>query len=308
MKVGLLTSVFPDLTLTEIAGWAAEHGFDTLEVACWPAGSDVNRRYAGVSHIDVADLDDHAADLISDCLRRNGLAISALAYYPNPLDPDPRERAAVDTHLRRVIQAARKLEVDTVCTFVGNDKQQTPSVNLDRFGEVWPPLVQFAADYGVRIAIENCPMIFSYDEWPGGNNLAYCPAHWREMFGRIPDPNFGLNLDPSHLLWQMIDIPRSTREFGARIFHVHGKDLEVSRQGLYEHGVMSTGIGWAIPRLCGLGEVDWKAFIAALRAVGYDGALSIEHEDRDFEGALEVRQKGLLIARDSLRAHSLPNA
>ena len=153
----------------------------------------------------------------------------------------------------------------------------------------------------MKIAIENCPMIFSHDEWPGGDNLAYSPAIWREMFTAIPDDNFGLNFDPSHLIWQMIDIERAVHEFGERIFHAHGKDLEVRPDGLYEHGVMSAGVGWQVPRLCGLGQVDWGRFVGALYAVGYDNVVSIEHEDRRFEGSVELVQRGFLIARNTLR-------
>ena len=153
----------------------------------------------------------------------------------------------------------------------------------------------------MKIAIENCPMIFSDDEWPGGNNLAFAPAIWREMFRRIPDESFGLNLDPSHLVWQFIDCERAIYEFADRIFHTHGKDVEVRPDGLYDWGTMSTGVGWQVPRLCGLGQVDWPSFFAALYAVGYDGVVSIEHEDRRFEGTPELVRRGFLIARDTLR-------
>jgi sugar phosphate isomerase/epimerase len=200
-----------------------------------------------------------------------------------------------------VIEAAGALGVPTVGTFAGNDKSRPMPENLERFAELWPPLVAHAGEHGVQIAIENCPMIFSYDEWPGGNNLAYNPAAWRAMFEAIPDAHFGLNLDPSHLVWQMIDVERVVHEFGDRILHAHGKDLEVRPDGLYEHGVMSTGIGWQVPRLCGHGQVDWGRFIGALYAVGYDGVVSIEHEDRRFEGDVELVKKGFLVARNTLR-------
>lgn len=192
------------------------------------------------------------------------------------------------------------LKVPTVGTFVGRDKTRNVEQNFAAFAQVWPDIVHFAGDNGVNIAIENCPMIFSNDEWPGGNNLAYCPAHWRRMFDIIPDKNFGLNFDPSHLVWQMIDISKAIREFGNRILHTHAKDLEINREGLYENGVMSAGTGWQVPRLCGLGEVDWARFFGALYAVGYDKAVSIEHEDRMFEGTLEKVKRGFLIARDNL--------
>jgi len=301
MKLGLLTAAFGMLSLDEVADWASANGFEALEIACWPAGEGAARRYSGVSHIDVASLDDARASEIVEGLARRGLTISALAYYPNPLSPDAEAREVAHDHLRQVIAAAPKLGVDTVGTFVGRDRAKNLPDNLDDFRSVWPPLVEYAREQGVRIAIENCPMIFSYDEWPGGDNLAYAPAIWREMFTAIPDDNFGLNFDPSHLVWQMIDVERAVHEFGERIFHVHGKDLEVRPDGLYEHGVMSLGIGWQVPRLCGLGQVDWGRFIGALYAVGYDNVVSIEHEDRRFEGSVELVQRGFLIARNALR-------
>jgi sugar phosphate isomerase/epimerase len=298
MKLGLLTAAFPDLTLDEIAEWAAANDFDQLEVACWPAGAGAARRYAGVSHIDV---DDFSPGEVNATLERHGLSISSLAFYPNNLDPDDEAREAAHAHLRKVIEAAAKLGVPTVGTFVGNDKSRPMPENLERFAQLWPPLVAHAGEHGVQIAIENCPMIFSYDEWPGGNNLAYNPHAWRAMFEVIPDAHFGLNLDPSHLVWQMIDAERVVHEFADRILHAHGKDLEVRPDGLYEHGVMSTGIGWQVPRLCGHGQVDWGRFIGALYAVGYDGVVSVEHEDRRFEGDVELVKKGFQIARNTLR-------
>jgi sugar phosphate isomerase/epimerase len=301
MKLGLLTAAFPDATLDEIADWAAANGFEALEVACWPASEGAVRRYAGVCHIDVERLDDGGArDLVAG-LERRGLSISGLAYYPNPLDPDPAERERVASHLRKVIDAAQRLGVPTVGTFVGRDKARSIEDNWASFDEVWPPLAVHAAERGKKIAIENCPMIFSRDEWPGGNNLAFAPAIWREMFRRIPDERFGLNLDPSHLVWQFIDCERAIYEFADRIFHTHGKDVEVRPDGLYEWGTMSAGIGWQVPRLCGLGQVDWPRFFAALYAVGYDGVVSVEHEDRRFEGTPELVRRGFLIARDALR-------
>jgi sugar phosphate isomerase/epimerase len=303
MRLGILSSAFPTLTLDEVASWAAESGFRAVELAVWPAGGAVERRYAGTAHIDVESLDRSRADRIVDGLAVKGLEISSLAYYPNPLDPDPAVSQAAFAHLRRVVEAAELLRVPIVGTFAGRDKDRSLDENFDTFARVWPDMVHFAGDHGIRIAIENCPMIFSGDEWPGGTNIAYCPANWRRMFDLIPDENFGLNFDPSHLVWQFIDIPRAVREFGERIFHVHAKDLEVRRDGLYEHGVLSAGVGWQVPRLCGLGEVDWGAFFGALYSVGYDYVASIEHEDRAFEGSLEKVQRGFAIARDNLRAY-----
>jgi sugar phosphate isomerase/epimerase len=236
-------------------------------------------------------------------MQRHGLEISALAYYPNNLHPDVAHREEVNGHLRKVIDAADALEVDVVGTFIGNDKDRPLPENLQRFRELWPPLVHYAGERGVKIAIENCPMIFSYDEWPGGNNLAWSPAIWDEMFTAIPDENFGLNLDPSHLVWLMIDIERAVSDFGTRIFHAHAKDMEIRQEGLYHHGTFSSGIGWQVPRLPGLGEVDWPRFVAALQGAGYDSVISIEHEDANFEGDGELVKRGFLIAREALRPY-----
>jgi sugar phosphate isomerase/epimerase len=300
VKLGLLTAAFPNLTLDEVASWAASAGFEALEVACWPASGGEQRRYAGVSHIDVNAFD---ADEIRGLIAGHGLEISALAYYPNNLHPEDAHREQVNGHLRRVIEAAQRLEVPVVTTFVGNDKDRPLPDNLRRFRGVWPALVDHAAERDVKIAIENCPMIFSYDEWPGGNNLAWSPAIWEEMFTAIPDQHFGLNLDPSHLFWLMIDYERAVYDFADRIFHAHAKDMEVRAEGLYRHGTFSAGIGWQVPRLPGLGQIDWSRFIAALYGAGYDGVLSVEHEDRSFEVTDELVKRGFLIARDSLRPY-----
>jgi sugar phosphate isomerase/epimerase len=300
VKLGLLTAAFPALSLDQVAEWAASEGFETLEVACWPASGGQRRRYAGVSHIDVDSLD---PDAVRGILQRHGLEISALAYYPNNLHPDDAHRAEVNGHLRKVIDAAQALDVEIVGTFVGNDKDRPLPENLQRFRELWPPLVHYAGERGVKIAIENCPMIFSYDEWPGGNNLAWSPSIWDEMFTAIPDENFGLNLDPSHLVWLMIDVERAVYDFGSRIFHTHAKDLEIRRDGLYRHGTFSSGIGWQVPRLPGLGTVNWSRFIAALYGAGYDSVISVEHEDKTFEGDDELVKRGFLIARDALRPY-----
>jgi sugar phosphate isomerase/epimerase len=297
----LLTAAFPTLDLEQVAEWAAGNGFEALEIACWPAAGGERRRYAGVSHIDVERLDDVGAKKVRDLLRRHNLVISSLAYYPNNLDPDQATRKDANDHLCRVIEAAKRLDVGVVGTFIGRDQRLSVAENIEIFKKVWPPIVRFAGEHGVKIAIENCPMIFSADEWPGGRNLAYSPALWRQLFQIVPDENLGLNFDPSHLVWQFIDIERAIREFSHRIFHVHAKDLEVDRNGLYDHGVMSLGVGWQVPRLPGLGEVRWDRFMSALYAVGYDWVVSIEHEDRKFEGDLDLVQRGFLVARNTLR-------
>lgn len=300
MKLGFLTVPFGGWQLEQVADFAAGNGFEVLEVACWPRESGDARRYAGVTHIDVSELDRPTADGILAMLAGKGIGISALGYYPNPLHPDSEHRRAVAEHLRKVIDAASLLGVGTVTTFAGNDRNRSLDVNLVSFATVWEPIVAHAAERGVRIAIENCPMIFSLDEWPGGNNLAYSPAAWRSVFEAVPSEALGLNLDPSHLVWQMIDVERAIGEFAPRIFHVHAKDLEIDRGGLYEHGVMSLGMGWQVPRLPGLGEVQWDRFFAALYRNGYDGPVVVEHEDRRFEGSEELVIRGFRLARDVL--------
>ena len=300
MKLGFFTAAFPNSSLEEVAHWGAESGFQAIEIACWPH-EKANRRYAGVTHIDVTQLDQQKARSIRSMLDQYGLMISSLGYYPNPLHPDPQHRETVIAHLKKVIDAAALLEVNIVGTFIGKDKNKTVPQNLEDYAKIWPPIVQYAKERGVKIAIENCPMIFSYDEWPGGNNLASTPAIWRKMWEIIPEDNFGLNLDPSHLILQMIDYERVVREFASKIFHVHAKDLHIDREGLYNHGVLSQGMGWQIPRLPGLGDIEWNKFFAALTAARYDYVVSIEHEDRAFEGNDELVKRGFYLARDCLK-------
>ena len=299
MKLGLMSAALPQLSFEELVAWLSKNGFGMIEVACWPKGK-AERRYAGVTHIDVAKLKKKDVKSIHATLDKHGIQISSLGYYPNPLHPDLEHRQQVIDHLQKVIVAAEMLSVPIVGTFVGRNKDLTLEQNLEEFAKVWPPIVKFAADHGIKIAIENCPMIFSNDEWPGGNNLAISPHVWRKMWEIIPDANFGLNLDPSHLIWQMIDYERVVYDFADRIFHVHAKDMRIDREQLYQRGVMSIGMGWQIPRLPGLGEVNWAKFIGALYAVGYDYVCSIEHEDRAFEGEELLVKRGLLIARDVL--------
>ena len=302
MKLGFFTAALPDSTLEQAAQWGAENDFQAIEIACWPP-QKATRRYAGVTHFDVSNLDKKKAKEIRKMLDGYGLTVSSLGYYPNPLHPEVEHRETVIAHLKKVIEGAALLEVPIVGTFIGKDKNKTVPQNLEDYANVWPPIVKFAKDHGIKIAIENCPMIFSYDEWPGGNNLAASPAIWRRMWEIIPDDNFGLNLDPSHLIWQMIDYERAIREFADKLFHVHAKDLHVDRDGLYNNGTLSLGMGWQIPRLPGRGDVDWDKFFAALRDVGYDYVVSIEHEDRDYEGDEDLVKKGFYLSRDFLKTY-----
>ena len=175
---------------------------------------------------------------------------------------------------------------------MGADAAKTPDQNWDDALRIWPDIVAFAADHGRKLTFENCPMLFSYDEWPGGHNLATSPRIWRRILEQWGG-TVGLNFDPSHLILQMIDIPRFIREFGPHILHVQAKDLMIDREGLYERGIFSQGIGWQIPRLPGLGDVEWAPLFAALWREGFDGDVIIEHEDRDFEKTDDLIKRGL---------------
>jgi sugar phosphate isomerase/epimerase len=302
VRLGLLTAPFPDTPLMEVADWSAANGFESLEIACWPVSSGPSRRYAGTAHIDVANLSKAQATEIVDELVAKGLAISALGFYPNPLHPDPAHRSHVISHLRHVMTAASAMGVRYVNTFMGGDAARTQDENWQEALQVWPDIVAFARDAGVKITIENCPMIFSADEWPGGHNIAWSPYIWRRILEEWGG-TIGLNYDPSHLVWLMIEQSRFIREFGPHILHVQAKDLQIDRDGLYERGTLSAGIGWQVPRLPGLGDVDWARFHADLYRAGYDGDIIIEHEDRGFEKTDELIKRGFLIARDVLRPY-----
>jgi sugar phosphate isomerase/epimerase len=300
MRLGFLTAPFPTTPLSEVADWAAAAGFEVLEIACWPRAEGPTRRYAGTSHIDVAALTPDQATEIVGQLRAKGLTISGLGYYPNPLHPDPQHRERVIAHLKRVITAARLMGVPLVNTFMGGDQNKTQDENWEVALQVWPDIVAFARDNGVKITIENCPMIFSRDEWPAGHNIAWSPYIWRRILETWGD-TIGINFDPSHLVWLMIDAERFIGEFGRHILHFQAKDLMIDRNGLYERGTLSAGIGWQVPRIPGLGEVNWPRIFAALYRAGYQGDCIIEHEDRTFEGSDELVKRGFLIARDVLR-------
>lgn len=300
MKLGLLTAPFEDTNLTDVAEWSGANGFSALEIACWPAAGGEKRRYAGTSHIDVDGLTASQGSEIKSELTEHGIEISGLGYYPNPLHADDDHREDVIDHLKKVISAAGVMGIGVVNTFVGGDRSLNVDENWARATEIFDPIVRHAQDAGVRLCFENCPMIFSFDEWPGGHNIAYSPRIWRRIFEQWGDA-VGMNFDPSHLIWQFIDQTRFIKEFGPHMAHVHAKDLMVDHDGLYEHGIMSAGMGWQVPRLCGLGDVDWSNFFSGLYRAGYDGPIIIEHEDRLFEGSDEKVKRGFLLARDVLQ-------
>jgi len=297
IRLGLVSAILPELSLDQVVEFAGKEGFGCVELMCWPKGK-AERRYAGVTHLDAAGFDQRAADGVRALLERHRVAISGLGYYPNPLAPDPAEAQVYVEHIKCVTRAARLLGVGRVNTFVGRDWTKTTDAQWPRFLSTWRPLVAFAEEQGVRIGIENCPMLFTADEWPGGKNLATCPAIWRRMFADIPSRSFGLNFDPSHFVWQQMDYLKPLREFRDRIFHVHAKDARLDRERLDEVGVLATPLQFHTPKLPGLGEVDWGRFLSVLGDTGYDGPVCVEVEDRAYEGSLESRQQAL---RQSLR-------
>jgi sugar phosphate isomerase/epimerase len=296
MKLGFVSAILPDYTLEQVLSFAHHAGFSSVELMCWPPGKS-ERRYAGVTHLDVTDLSTDAIEKVQDLLAIHHVAISGLGYYPNPLSADPLESEVVRAHLRKVMDAAVALGVGLVNTFVGRDPALSIEGNWPRFLELWRPIVAYAEGKGVKIGIENCPMLFSSDEWPGGKNLGTTPAVWRRMFHDIPSPHFGLNIDPSHLIWQQIDYIAPLAEFKDRIFHVHAKDARIDRAALLDHGVLSYPKLWHTPKIPGLGDVCWGAFFGALCDAGYSGHIAIEVEDRSFEHSIESRLDALKISR-----------
>lgn len=291
MQLGFATAILPDLSLEEVLAFAAEEGFECVEVMCWPTDATDQRRYAGVTHIDVARLDEAGAREVRALTERYGVGISALGYYPNPLAPDQAESDTYVTHLERVIDAAALLGVDVVNTFIGRDPAEPIEAQWQRVEAVWRPLVARAEAAGVKLGIENCPMLFTFDEWPGGKNLAISPAVWDELFERLPSANLGLNFDPSHLVWQKIDVDRALRDYAEKLVHVHLKDERVDEDLLYRRGIL--GLGWHYPKIPGLGDIDWVAFFRTLREIGWERPVVIEVEDREFEDSLEGRKEAI---------------
>lgn len=293
MKLGFVSAILPDLSLEEVVQFAADHGFDTVELMCWPKGK-AERRYAGVTHVDVTDFTADDAARVHGVLADAGITISGLGYYPNPLAPDEQAAQVYIEHIKDVIRAAALLDVGVVNTFIGRDWTKSVDENWPRFEEVWPPLIAFAEEQGVKVGIENCPMAFTEDEWPGGKNLAHSPAIWRRMFEAIPSDHFGLNYDPSHMIWQHMDPIKPLREFKEKLFHIHAKDVRLDQHRLDEVGIMATPLEFHTPKLPGLGDVDWGRFFSVLTDIGYDGPVCIEVEDRAYEGSLESRQGALI--------------
>lgn len=300
MQLGFVSAILPEVPLEKVFESAAEYGYDCVELMCWPVGKAA-RRYAGVTHVDVTDLDEAGAKRINDLAWKHGVTISGLGYYPNPLAPDQNEAACAIEHIAKVIQACARLGVPRMNTFIGRDWKKSVDENFTRFVEVWKPLIELAEELDVRVGIENCPMLFTMDEWPGGKNLAVSPQIWRRMFHAIPSGHFGLNYDPSHLVWQHMDYLRPIHEFADRIFHVHAKDVQIDRDRLNDVGILACPLEYHKPKLPGLGEVDWGRFFSTLGEVGYRGPVCVEVEDRAYEESLETRRRALQLSGEYLR-------
>ena len=302
MKLGFLTSCMPDRSLEEIAAWAAGNGYEALELAAWPHLGD---RPFTASHVKADAFDDAEAERVRRALDEHGLELSALAYYDNNLAPEPAEREGYHAHLRACIDAAAALGGVPVGTFIGRDPGRSVSENLREAERIFPPLVDYAGERGVRLMIENCVMEgWHPDGYPG--NLAYSPELWEWMFAL----GLYLNFDPSHLLWLGIDPVEALRPYVTYVAHAHAKDAETfpaqrNRYGFF--GRTSTreedpwDLGWWRYRIPGLGEVDFRRYVDALYEGGFDGVLSVEHEDPVWGGSPEMVEAGLRIAHHNLR-------
>lgn len=300
MKLGIVSAILDQSSFEEMIDVAVENGLECVEVACWPSGK-AERRYAGVSHIDTRNLTSEKAQQILDYSNDKGIIISALAYYPNPLDEDLEKREKIIEHLYTVIDAAALLKVNMVTTFIGRIPSKSIAENLDEMEKVWKPILDYAQSKNVRIAIENCPMLFTENEWPGGQNLMTTPTIWREVFRRLDSEYLGLNYDPSHFVWQQIDYIQPLYEFKDKIFHVHYKDIKLYLEKLKDVGVMATPLQYMSPKLPGLGDVDWGKYVSALTDIGYQGYTCIEVEDKAFEKTYDDVKKSITLSTHYLR-------
>lgn len=302
MKLGLVSAIADSMNFEEMIDLVAEIGLECAEVACWPAGK-AERRYAGVSHIDVSRVledDAYCKHLLGYAASKN-IEISSLAYYPNTMDGNLEKRAAAVEHIKKLIRASSKLGVNMVTTFIGRDQTKNVEENLELVKEIWPPIIKLAEENNVRIAIENCPMLFGADQWPGGQNLMTTPVIWRKVFEILNSPNIGINYDPSHFVWQKIDYIKPIYEFRDKIFHVHYKDIKLYEDKLKECGTMAYPLDYMSPKLPGLGDVDWGKYVSALTDIRYNGYTCIEIEDKAFEGSVDDVKKSIILSAKYLR-------
>lgn len=300
LDLGFVSAILPDKSFEEVIDFAADHHFKCVELMCWPKGK-AERRYAGVTHIDINALDDAQIGKVKTTLQGRGVYCSGLGYYPNPLDPDEEKAAVHIDHIKGIIKAAQKLDIPVVNTFIGRDPSQSIEWNIDRFKEVWPEIIQLAEAHKVKIGIENCPMLFTKDEWPGGKNLATTPAIWDQLFEAIPSTSFGLNYDPSHLIWMQMDEVQPIYDYAEKLTHIHLKDAKVYKDKLNRVGIMAYPLDYHSPKLPGLGDVRWRDFFSALTSVRYRGPICIEVEDKAYEGSEEDVQAAILTSRNFIQ-------
>lgn len=305
MKIGFLTNALVEQarrsgsdafsTLPQVADWAAAHGFTDLE--CGP----------------MLPLDRAAYEQV---LGEGRIGISALIYCRNYLSTDPEEAAQHLAALRERIEFAGALGIDKVVTSTGIDKsvveglydrdpalrdrgnliRRIPAQSLDRVVDLFGPLVELAEKNNVRLCFENCPLM---------GNIAISPVMWKKLFERLPSDHLGLAYDPSHLVWEMIDPYTPLLEFKDKIFHVHAKDTAIDRVKLARTGIL-TDFSWWSYRIPGRGELDWRQLLGQLTAEGYDGTLSLEHEDAAYEGSVEAVENGLLDGKAWLETCMAP--
>ena len=300
MKLGFVSAIVGDLTLQEVFSLASDYSYDCVELMCWPKGK-ATRRYAGVTHVDVKTLNQPKADQINELSANSGVDISALGYYPNALSPDPDEASVAISQIKRMIDGAVLLGLDTVNTFIGRDWRTSVEQNWPKVLDTWKPIVSYAEQCGIRIGIENCPMYFTDDEWPSGKNIAHTPGIWHRLFTDLDSEAIGLNYDPSHMIWQHMDALKPMRTFSKRVFHVHAKDVRLDQDRLDEVGILATPNSFHTPKLPGMGDVNWGKFFSILTDIGYAGAVCVEVEDRAYEGSLELRKKALRQSANYLR-------
>lgn len=300
MKLGFQSAILDGLSFEEVIKFAADGNFECVEIMCWPPGK-AERKYAGVTHLDVTDFSEKDAQRINAFCRSKNITISSLGYYPNPLSPDDEEATIAVNHIKKVIDASALLDINLVTTFVGNDWNKSVADNWPIFVATWGPLLEYAEHRKVKIAIENCAMYFSDDEWPAGKNLAYSPAIWRKMFSTFKSNFFGLNYDPSHLVWMQMNPLKPLIEFEDKIFHAHAKDVKVDYQRLDDVGTMANPLDYHTPKIPGRGDIDWQEYLQALKASGFNGSLCIEVEDSDYESSLADRKRSLIESAKHLR-------
>lgn len=301
LDLGFASAILPNKSLEEVLDFAHQHGFACVEIMCWPSQNADTRRYAGVSHIAVDSLSEAELLTLKTKIASHPVKISALGYYPNPMDPDEKLAIFYREHIKKIIRAAAILGIERVNTFIGRDYHKNVAYNVEKFREVWPEIIALADQFHIKIGIENCPMFFTDDEWPGGKNLATTPKIWDQLFSIIPSTNFGLNYDPSHMVFQMMDYLYPIYHYKEKLHHIHLKDVKINRDQLNRVGILANPLEFHTPKLPGLGEINWGNFISALNDVRYRGPIVIEVEDKAYEGSDSDIEKAILTARNHIK-------